>query len=495
VLALIAFDAASPAIIDELLAENRLPHLRTLRASGTEYPLETPASRFPAGTYPTLWSGVPLEQHGIHFPFMWSAAEQRVRFLTSFPFPVTMWERLAQCGVRCVVLDAYESPVPETIDGLYLSGWQFRNRIVLRRAGAPAGARRYWEGRLGRASRGEEVFGRPDERRLRRLASTLLAASRRIADLAVVAVEEVRPDLLVVGLPAVHIGGHQLWDPSVVLPDARPDLGAELRAVLRGIYVEADTAIGRIVESLPAGADVIVFSALGMGPETSRQDSLGSMLSAALDRGRKDGRSGGAWDFRARIPSSLRARVADFLPDRVASSLTAMLELRGVDWSLTRAFALPSDAVGYVRLNVRGRERDGVVATDDMDALVEEIQAGLREFTLPNGAAVITAVERTTQVVPEGPGSALLPDLVVRWCDEPARPDEVLTSRSFGDVRRHGVGSGRSGNHTADAWALVVPGAARLKARDDRPNIVDLAATALGRFGLDHEGAELLDRP
>jgi len=54
-------------------------------------------------------AGVPLEQHGIHFPFMWSAAEQRVRFLTSFPFPVTMWERLAQCGVRCVVLDAYES--------------------------------------------------------------------------------------------------------------------------------------------------------------------------------------------------------------------------------------------------------------------------------------------------------------------------------------------------------------------------------------------------
>jgi len=119
VLALIAFDAASLAIIDELLAEDRLPHLRALRASGTEYPLETPASHFPAGTYPTLWSGVPLEQHGIHFPFMWSAAEQRVRFLTSFPFPVTMWERLAQCGVRCVVLDAYESPVPETIDGLF----------------------------------------------------------------------------------------------------------------------------------------------------------------------------------------------------------------------------------------------------------------------------------------------------------------------------------------------------------------------------------------
>ena len=286
-LALIGFDATSPAIVDELLAEDRLPHLRACRASGTEITLETPASYFPAAVYPTIWTGVPLEQHGIHFPFMWSALEQRVRFHTSFPCPVAMWERLAQNGAKCVVLDAYESLVPKTIDGVYLRGWQFRNRVVLQRAGAPAGALRHWERRLGRASRGEEVFGRPDERRLRRLASTLVAAPRRIADLAVAAMQEIRPDLLVVGVPAVHIGGHQLWDPSTVLEGARPDTGAELRAALRRIYVEADAAIGRIVDSLPAGADIIVFSGLGMGPETSRQDVLGSMLGVVLGESRE----------------------------------------------------------------------------------------------------------------------------------------------------------------------------------------------------------------
>jgi len=49
VLALIAFDAASLAIIDELLAEDRLPHLRALRASGTEYPLERVCTRVGRG--------------------------------------------------------------------------------------------------------------------------------------------------------------------------------------------------------------------------------------------------------------------------------------------------------------------------------------------------------------------------------------------------------------------------------------------------------------
>jgi hypothetical protein len=311
----------------------------------------------------------------------------------------------------------------------------------------------------------------------------------------VAAVQEIRPDLLVVGLPAVHIGGHQFWNASLVLPDARPDLGAELRATLRRIYIEADAAIGRIVGSLPAGADIIVFSGLGMGPETSRQDVLGSMLGAVLDSRGGRGRSGGAWDFRGGIPTSLRARVADVLPDRAATSLASALELRGVDWSRTRAFVLPSDTIGYIRLNVRGRESKGVVQPEDVDAVIEEIQAGLGGFTLPSGATVITTVERTTEVFPEGPESALLPDLVVHWCAEPARPREVLSSRAFGTVQRKGVGSGRSGNHTADAWALVVPGAGRLKALGDRRDIVDLAATALDRFGLDHEGVEFLERP
>lgn len=494
-LALIGLDAASPVIVDELLAEGRLPHLSALRASGTQLPLATPASYFPAAVYPTIWTGVRLERHGIHFPFMWNAPEQRVRLHTTFPAPAAVWERLAPSGVRCVVLDAYESLVPETIDGLYLRGWQFRNRVVLQRAGVPEGAMRRWERRLGRASRGEEVFGHPDEGRLRRLASTLVAAPRRMADLAVAAVQEVRPDLLVVGLPAVHIGGHQLWDASSVLPDARPTLGAELRAMLRRVYVEADAAIGRIVDSLPAGADVIVFSGLGMGHETSRQDALGPMLGAVLDGRGGKGDSSGAWDFRGGIPTSLRARVADVLPDRAATALAAALELRGVEWSRTRAFVLPSDTIGYIRLNLRDRESKGIVTLEEADGLIEEIQTGLGGFILPSGAPAITSVERTTEVFPQGPRSALLPDLVVHWCAEPPRPREVLTSPSFGTVQRKGVGTGRSGNHTADAWALVVPGASRLRARDDPPDIVDLAATALGRFGLDHDGVELLERP
>jgi hypothetical protein len=59
---------------------------------------------------------------------------------------------------------------------------------------------------------------------------------------------------------------------------------------------------------------------------------------------------------------------------------------------------------------------------------------------------------------------------------------------------RHGVGSGRSGNHTeGDAWALVVPGASRSATPSRPPRLEDIAATAIALSGAD--APELVGEP
>jgi hypothetical protein len=119
---------------------------------------------------------------------------------------------------------------------------------------------------------------------------------------------------------------------------------------------------------LPVGTDIIVLSPSGMGPNTSRSHLLPGMLAAVLANGRAPSKhshspSGGSlWRIREIVPTGVRAWIARVLPDRWALEMAARLELRAVDWSETKAFMLPSDDAGYVRLNLRGRERDGVVA-------------------------------------------------------------------------------------------------------------------------------------
>ena len=492
-LALIGLDGAPPSLLDELASEGLVPRISELRQAASKLELTTPATLFPAGAFPTLWSGVPLADHGLHYPFMWDASGQRVRYVDAFSSPPMLWDRISRAGGKVLVVDAYEAPAPVEANGLVISGWQFANRVVLRPRSAPKSALRTWERRLGRRRRAEEVFGEPDERSLRRLAATLVAGPRRAADLVVAALPEVRPDLLVVSLPSVHLAGHQFWNPAAVVDGISPSSARELRASLREVVLEADAAVGRIVDALPSGSDVVVHSALGMAAETSRTDVLGTMLAAVLDRGVvTSGQSSGSWRVRAAIPASVRARVATALPDAAATALAARLELRGVEWSRTRAFPVPSDTNGTIRFNLKGREQAGIVDPHDVPALVAEIRSGLESFTLDGDVRAVASVDVVADSFVDRPASDLLPDLVVRWSDRPARRGEVVHSPQFGSIRRHGVGSGRSGNHTDESWALVLASSGTTAEGETR-DVCDIAATALRRFDLEAAGRTLIE--
>ena len=192
--------------------------------------------------------------------------------------------------------------------------------------------------------------------------------------------------------------------------------------------------------------------------------------------------------MRAAVPARLRSAIAAAIPDRVALDLTARLELRGLEWASTRAFAHPADNQGYIRFNIEGRERDGVVAPSDVDALVQEIASGLLTFSDPDGAPAVEDVVRVAERYP-GDRTERLPDLAVRWLQRPATSLTGVRSPRFGEVTRRGSGSGRSGNHTpGDAWALVVPGASSVRESTRPARLVDVAATVCEVVGADREG-------
>jgi hypothetical protein len=502
-LAVLQFDSPSLAVLDRMLGEGRLPTLAALRGRGVWHDLETPATHFAAGAFHTLYSGTELADHGLFYPFQWSAAEQRVRYTTAFPAPPPVWERP---GGRALAIDPYESRPPLTPpSGTVVSGWQFTDRVVLQPWSSPPGQNARLRDLFGAPAAVEEVFGRSSSRGLLRLRRDLLAASGRAADAAELLLAESRYDLAWLTFSAGHVAGHQFWDLSQVDPTLDATADAAIRRVLGGaleeIYQSVDAAFGRVVAALPEGCDVVVTSPVGMDVNTSRADLLPEMLDAVLSGGASTGAdtgSGFVWKLRAALPTGLRAKVAAALPDRAALALTARLELRGQDWSSTRAFAQPADNQGYVRLNLRGRERAGIVDPADAGALMDEIAAGLLTFCDPDGTPAVKSVERVADTFDVGVHFDRLPDLIVRWSDRPATRLTGVRSQRFGTVARRGHGSGRSGNHTAgDAWALVVPGTGRPRTPSRPPRLVDIAATAAALAGRDASelpGEPLLER-
>jgi predicted AlkP superfamily phosphohydrolase/phosphomutase len=494
------FDAASVSAIDRLLAAGRLPNLEGLTARGRRLELATPAEDFAAGAFHTLYSGVELGDHGIFYPFQWSAAEQRARFAAAFEAPPPVWERLAGRGLRTLAIDPYESRPPRLAEGIIVCGWGFADRVVLPRWSRPADAGRRFARRHGRGPDATEIFGRPRARDLLALRAKLVAAPGRVAALATELLAREAFDLAWLTFSAAHLAGHQFWDLSQL--DAAALARAErtsLESALDDVYAAVDAALGRVLAALPAGTDVIVASAVGMDVNTSRADLLPGMLSRVLAGGPAAANGAGAiWRLRARMPARLRGAIAGAIPDRAALALTARLELRGLDWASTRAFAHPADNQGYVRLSLRERERDGIVDPGEADALMDEIAAGLATFADPDGAPAVAAVVRAAGLYP-GAHADRLPDLVVRWADRPATTLASVSSPRFGEVSRAGSGSGRSGNHTpGDAWAVVVPGASDHAEPARAPRLVDVAATVCEVTGADRSGLPgepLLRRP
>jgi predicted AlkP superfamily phosphohydrolase/phosphomutase len=491
VLFVFQLDAVNRALCDRLAAEGRMPVYAELLRRGRLHELTTPATYLAASTYHTLASGLPPGEHGLYYALQWSQDEQRVRVFMDSPKPETLWERAARAGLRSLVVDPYESWPQARDTGVVLCGWQFQNVIALERWSQPADVLPRLERALGRARPIQEVFGRPSVRYLLDMRRVVLEAPGRLADATIALLRRQRFDLVWVSCLATHLGGHQFWNLGQLQEGELDPITADvLGSTLADTYSEADRALGRILDALPGDADVLVVSPLGMDEIRSRVDLLPEMLARVLSGGAEAEAAGDLlWRLRASIPVELRAAASRVLHGPATRELMARLSTARVDWSRTPAFVLPSDQQGHIRLNVRGRERDGILDPAEARAVEDRIVEGIESFRDADGGEAVAAVARIRDVVGEdAPWLEALPDLVVRWSDRPSTGLTGVTSPRFGHVRRRGAGTGRAGGHTDEAWALHLPAGAGEGGAGEPGDLADVAATVLAALGAETEG-------
>ena len=492
-LAILQLDALSRSFVDQLLGEGRLPNLAGLVERGEWRSLKTPASHFTGATQPTLYSGIQLGDHAQYYILQWSPEEQRIRFRRAFAAPEAIWDRLARAGRRCLALDPYEGHPPREAGGVVASGVQFHNYLGVERWTSPRAAGRTIDRLVGRRRPYvEEVFGRPHVPSLLALRRRLLDAPTRLVDAAIGLMAEDSFDLVWLTFLSCHIGGHQFWNLSQLDEKALDEPSKRLlQGTLGELYEGVDRGLGRMLNGLPEDTDLIIVSPLGMDENTSRADFLGQMLDATIEGRHEPKRAATVplWRLRAAVPTQVRGMITQTLGPTLSREVMARTSIAGVDWSRTKAFVLPSDHNGQIRLNLSGRERDGIVAPGEADELRDRIAAGLLSFTDLDGAPCIAGIDRMEDVVgADAPARDLLPDLLVRWAETPATRQEAVVSPLYGRIDRSGQGSGRAGGHTDDAWALLAPGRSRIVPARGDEDVIDVAATAAALLGGDMTG-------
>jgi len=504
-LLLVGLDAADADLIDRWCCEGVLPNIAMLKARGTSFRMRTTAETFHVSAWPSLFTGVAPDHHGLYHAYVTRPGHQGLLRPRPDESPVPVfWKLLSDRGLRSVVMDAFLTCPVQGLHGVQIVDWGTWSW--------------FWEPTTVPGSLGREIrqrFGPYPSEDHSKIGMTpvtdiagfragLLAAVARKTDVVRWLMASEPWDLFLVIFSESHPAGHYFWhlhDPSY---PTHPDDGAgALAHALRDVYVALDEAVGALVGSVDDRTTVLLVSGDGMGPNYSGSHILAPLLVrmralATADAGPGEGAAGGAHAGRTdllravrnMIPQSTRIAISQAVLSRQTQERLALRwKTAGIAWPATRAFVIENANEGYLRVNLQGREPQGRVSPGrEYDDLCDELCRAARSMVNPaTGRPCARSVHKIADVC-RGPFRDHLPDVVITW-DPDARVTTELLTDKYGLVRAPEpawrVPPFYSGNHWPNAFAVAAgPGVPEGLALDP-PSILDIAPTILEGFGIE----------
>ncbi len=497
---LLGLDSADAELIEQWTDEGHLPTFARLRREGLWRRLRTTAEVMHVSAWPSIYTGTTPGHHGLYHAYQMRAGDQRVhRTLPEWCARPPFWKFLDDAGRRCIVMDAFmDARLPgfKGVQILEYGTWTWFSEPASSRPGL------YDEivKRFGRYPAPEhsnqvtipEQLGFRDQ--LIRAAAVKSKAVRWLL--------AAHPwELAFVTFGEPHGAGHYLWhsgDPDYPLypPGGLPGAPHPLREV----YAAVDQAIGEILATLDDQTLLLIVSGDGMGPNYSGSHLMPELLHrlglffapSVGGQNRHDGapspKQGLAAAVRGMIPLSVRQSITRCLPRSVRYRLNTKWMNADIDWPRTQAFCIPNSNEGYVRVNRRGREPEGIVADgEDYRQLVEALQTELDGLVNPTTGVRSAHAVHVMDAIFEGPERQNLPDVVISW-DFDAKVLDRVQGTACGLITGkcgYQTPAYYSGNHRPNAFVLGYGAGVASGAGAQGGHIVDIAPTVFAALGVD----------
>jgi predicted AlkP superfamily phosphohydrolase/phosphomutase len=436
-----------------------LPHLKKLFADGRLLKLNTTAADMDASVWPTFYTGKLPGEHGTYFPFQWdhrSMCYKRINKLDWLDYE-PFWNRLGARGIPVGLMDIMMVPVPPApAPNVNQYFWHTQDEGAVERFNRsviwPEVKRRFGLNKLGYDISADMSGGQRAD-----LSRRLLESTRTRGKITRWILDHTDWGLFITSFSEIHRAGHYFY------PDPEDKHNKTDKNALLECYKETDNAIGHIL----AGIDhehthVVVFSLSGMGPNNSQSH----FLTEVLDRFNRQYAGEGATvltnlqkpglihTLRNVLPGPLQVEIGRRVSQGVRDWVVNRAFTGGMDWDSTLAFHVLSGGQGYIRWNISGRERAGILTAESPEliryskALKDEL---LSLTDIGSGRKIVKRLVDIPGVYP-GPYAKHLPDISVLW--EDMAPVTGIISPRLGEFKGR-IGTGRGGNHRDMAFALT----------------------------------------
>jgi predicted AlkP superfamily phosphohydrolase/phosphomutase len=402
------------------LGRARLPNLFTLMERGMfahQQSVEPPAT---LPNWTTFLTALDPGAHGV-FDFTLRSGYD-VRFTAGTVREAATWiARLDALGMQCACVGFPATWPPERLrHGVFVSGWDSPVASSADRSFVwpPALHDRLTE-RFGPLRFDEVDQFRADRPGFHgRLGASLADKATRRGELGSYLLASRRWDVFALYFGESDSAAHYLWSLYDEGSPRRPaEVGHDESDGLPRVYEALDRAVGRLIAAAGEDCEITVVSDHGSGGSSDKVLFVNRVLAEAgllafhAPRARpwshlKAGALG-------RLSPRLRERLFRLGGARLPSWLESRVRFAAIDMARTRAF---SDELNYfpaVHLNLRGREPRGVVAREDRERVIGEVEAALRALRDPDtGRPVLRAVHRREALF-EGPFVERAPDLLL----------------------------------------------------------------------------------
>ena len=486
----VGFDAMDHNLAREFAEQGHMPTYARLLGEAQHAPINNPVGFVVGGVWPSFWSGRWPGAHGRHCYVQ--LIPGTYEFVTVYPDTidgVPFWQKIGERGFRVGNFDVPFSDPIEGLDGLQIIDWGSHDRVLP-----------FQTMPVEEAASLEAAFGsHPIEPRCdsfaragqwEELRDGLLAGCATRTDMALDRHHRDDYDLICVVYGESHCAGHQFWfihDRDYV--DHDPTLRGALGDPLVDVYASLDRQLGRLLEAVPDALTYVLLSH-GFGPHHDGDHLLAEIL------GRLDSsdQTSGIREMADRTLHRAKSAIRPLVPYQRRRAHHARRKRRSDptqasrDRARSRFFHHPNNTMySGIRINLAGREPEGVVAPEEQEELIAWLSSELSALKEPQtGRGVVSGVIRVADVC-EGPHLDELPDLLVDW--DRSAPISDVTSPVIGRVTGK-YASSRSGDHRLEGQVLVTgPGSEAFDLRS-RVDLVDLAPTLAAHFGITLEAVD-----
>ena len=515
----IGLDAAAPLLLERWMDEGRLPSLARLRAEGTYSRLTNFDYCRAEAACTSFLTGVPAWRTGRWGAFKFHASDYTVDDLQAYEFDEYPPFYAAAGDKRIAVFDRPQTRIARGVNGIQVLGWGAHSARTPR-VSAPDSLLAELMARYGE----HPTYDRDhcalwDYRAMLAMKHGLETGIARRASICRELLQREPWDLFITFFGETHSAGHFYWHLS---HDDHPlhQVSRHHGDWLLDVFEAVDRAIGEIVAAAPNGARVLLFSDHGMEANSTDLPSL-VFLPELLYRWSVPGRLGlESGSAGTPPPPPMMPRPGRSWTDEVWSrkhdtnpltrtlrrrlpveffhyTIERRLGMEGVPlcpedcplgyqppmwyhprWPRMNAFALPSFSEGYVRVNVRGRERNGIVEPADYGRVCDEVEALIRGMrNARTGMPLVRKIMRSRESAEEGDPRLPDPDLLILWAAEPA--DVVDTPRG----RIGPMPFQRTGSHVERGFLLASGPGLKNRTLASDAHALDLAPTILALMG------------